>query len=167
MSVALARGPEVETDLAEFERMFHSVSQRTVGAVALVTGSVVAAEEATQEAFVRALLRWSSVREHPRPDLWVLRTATRIAIDDWRKRKRETPLEGASHLELEGQIESLWLNWGLAQLTPKQRQAVVLKYFAGMTTPEIAHATDRSTETVKSHLESAMRRLRRLFTGQQ
>jgi hypothetical protein len=70
----------------------------------LATGNVAAAEEATQEAFVRALQGWTKLSQHPRPDLWIMRTAKRIAIDEWRKRRREIALADASYAELEGSL---------------------------------------------------------------
>jgi DNA-directed RNA polymerase specialized sigma24 family protein len=43
-----------------------------------------AAEDATAEAFARALVKWDSVAQHPNPRAWVIRTA-RNAYLSWRR----------------------------------------------------------------------------------
>jgi len=46
-----------------------------------VTGSADAAEDAAQEAYARAAQRWEQLRDHPQPEIWVLRVGTNLAID--------------------------------------------------------------------------------------
>jgi RNA polymerase sigma factor (sigma-70 family) len=44
-----------------------------------------AAEDATAEAFTRALLHWDTVAVHPNPRAWVLRVAWNYHRSSWRK----------------------------------------------------------------------------------
>ena len=46
-----------------------------------------AAEDATAEAFIRALLHWDTVAVHPNPRAWVLRVAWNYHRSSWRKRE--------------------------------------------------------------------------------
>jgi len=51
----------------------------------------------------------------------------------------------------------------LAKLSPRQRRAIVLYYYAGYTTKEIASMTGSSGATVAVHLHCGRRRLRELL----
>jgi len=42
------------------------------------------AQDAVQEAFIRAWQRWSAIREYERPEAWVRMVACRIATSRWR-----------------------------------------------------------------------------------
>lgn len=146
-----------------FETFFEETCQRIVGLVAVATGDVAAAEDAVQEAYARALARWGRVSRLDRPDLWVARVASRIAIDAWRRRRRETPLEVDMRAAVHDDIDRLWVRWGLEGLSPMQRMTVVLRHVEGRPVAEVAAAVSTSPETVKTHLKRATRRLRRLL----
>ncbi len=148
---------------ASFEAFFEETCQRIVGIVAVATGDVAAAEDAVQEGYARALTRWGRVSRLDRPDLWVVRVATRIAIDAWRRRRRETPLEVDMRAAVHDDIDRLWVRWGLEGLSPMQRMTVVLRHVEGRPVAEVAAAVSTSPETVKTHLKRATRRLRRIL----
>jgi RNA polymerase sigma-70 factor (ECF subfamily) len=153
---------------AAFSTFFLESLQRVAGVVALALGDAETAEDATQEAFIRARARWSRVGGLERPDLWVVRVAVNRGRDMRRGRARErrrlelvgvgAQTEAASEL-----IRSLWLQWGLAQLPPRQRAAVVLHHLEERPIDEVARALDRSSETVRTHLKLGRRRLRLLL----
>lgn len=48
----------------------------------------------------------------------------------------------------------------MADLPPQMRAALALRYFAGLSVPEIAEAMGKSVNTVKSHLRVGLERLR-------
>ncbi|MHB8510160.1 MAG: ABC transporter substrate-binding protein [Candidatus Dormibacteria bacterium] len=77
---------------AGFPAFFAQSYPRVLGIVAVTTGDRVAAEDATQEAFARALERWARVSEMASPERWVIRVAINQAIDEYRKRTPETEL---------------------------------------------------------------------------
>jgi RNA polymerase sigma-70 factor (ECF subfamily) len=143
-----------------FTEFFSASCQRVVGLVALVTGEVAGAEAATQEAFARAYAAWPRVRRLGRPDAWVVRVASRIAIDGWRRRRREVPLDPARAAAAQDHIARLWVQWGLSGLSPRQRLAVVLRHVDGLSVQEVAEAIGVSPETAKTHLRRGLRRLR-------
>ena len=61
-----------ETGFAEFYRASH---QRCLRAVIAGAGRPDLAEDLVAEAFTRALVSWRTVRDHPAPEAWVVRTA--------------------------------------------------------------------------------------------
>ncbi|HWD07976.1 MAG TPA: RNA polymerase sigma factor [Actinomycetota bacterium] len=146
-----------------FEPFFAATCQTVVGLVAAVTGDLRLAEDATQEAYLRALRRWGRVRQLDRPELWVARVASNLAIDRWRRHRRESGGATDRPIDPPDSVGKLWVEWGLAQLTPAERRVVLLKDLEGYPVKEIAGRLGRSPETVKSQLASGRRRLRQLL----
>jgi len=58
---------------------------------------------------------------------------------------------------------SLAVERALAQLSPEQREAVVLKIYQGMKFEEMAEALDCPVSTVKSRLYAALDRLKQML----
>ena len=134
-----------------------------VGLVALVTRDASAAEDATQEAYVRAYSRWPKVSTLDRPDLWVARVATRIAIDRWRRQRRETELQASSPADFDDSVQNMWVRWGLDDLSPRQRALIVMHHVEGHSLASLSLHTGTSTETIKTHLKRGRARLRKLL----
>ena len=61
-----------ETGFADFYRASY---QRCLRAVIAGAGRPDLAEDLVAEAFTRALVSWRTVRDHPAPEAWVVRTA--------------------------------------------------------------------------------------------
>jgi len=55
----------------DFTAFYASAFARLVGQLALVTGELQEAEDVVQEAFARASMRWSRLREYEVPEAWV------------------------------------------------------------------------------------------------
>ena len=70
---------------AFYEREYH----RVVGFVYAVAGSWEAAEDATQEAFLRAHRQWERVGRYDQPGAWVRRVAANLAVSAFRRRLAE------------------------------------------------------------------------------
>jgi RNA polymerase sigma-70 factor, ECF subfamily len=152
------------TDEASFERFFTESCHLVVGLVAVTTGDIPGAEDAVQEAYVRAHRRWERVATMDRPDLWVAHVATRVAISSWRRRRRETTLDAAVAAEVSDSVTRLWARWGLEALSPNQRLAVVLHHIHGLPVDEVAAESGSSKETVRTHLKRGRQRLRQLLS---
>src|SRR5438093_4218956 len=90
---------------AEFESFFVDSFQHVVGMAAAVSGDPGLAEDAAQEAYVRAFRRWDGVRRMDRPERWVARVAINLVLDGRRRTRRETELpaevEHAAHDQVE------------------------------------------------------------------
>jgi RNA polymerase sigma-70 factor (ECF subfamily) len=161
MSISAAvAGMSTGTAEAVFEAVFTDAYHRVVGLVAAVTGDEGLAEDAAQEAFARAYQRWSRVGRLDRPDLWVARVASRIAIDQWRRRRRETALDGADRVTIPDDVQRLWVQWQLERLSPMQRASILLHCWEGRPVAEVATLLGRSQATVRTHLLMGRRRFR-------
>jgi RNA polymerase sigma-70 factor, ECF subfamily len=127
-------------------------------------GDAVAAEDATQEAFARALARWRRLRKEPWAAGWVTTTALNVLK---RQLRRSGPVSGAEEdgAEENHEAESLDL-WAAIRLLPeRQREAVVLHYVVDLSIAESAAAMRCEEGTVKAHLSRARQALRHLLEG--
>jgi RNA polymerase sigma-70 factor (ECF subfamily) len=156
----------------DFSDFFLCKIEHVVGAVALVTRDVGAAEDAAQEAFHRAYRRWNDVGTLARPELWVIRVATNLAVDAYRKKRNEREIADnqtlPSHLaEADELIGRQWLQYGLDQLNPRQRAAFVMHVAEGQPFADIAGTLGTSTGAVRQHVSRARKTLRRLWSADQ
>lgn len=132
------------------------------------------AEEAAQEAFIRAYTRLDSYDPAHKFSTWLLSITSNYCIDQIRKRRAlllsiDEPL--APHPALmsdrsKGPEAQLMMNQQqelvqslLAELAPDYRQAVVLRYWHEMSYEEIAEVMDTSVSAIKSRLFRARRQL--------
>jgi RNA polymerase sigma factor (sigma-70 family) len=123
----------------------------------LLTGSRPIAEELVQDAFEQVVRRWDVVE---RPEGY-LRVAVINGARSW-SRRRFAPVEAIAHV-VEIDQEAVAVRSVLAALPHHQREALVLRYFAGFTDSEIATALDQPLGTVKSNLRRGLARMRKVF----
>src|ERR1700680_4726793 len=129
-------------DDTEFARFFARGYPRIVAVLDLALGDRELAEDAAQEAFARALARWSRVSGMDRPDGWVYVTAMNVARRD---RRRAQGPRSCTEVELsaalsDGVATRVLVRDLVLTLSPRQRQAVVLRYTAGLSVQEVADA---------------------------
>ena len=152
--------------LDDFEDFFTRNYSPLRRALTLAFGSADLADDAAQEAFIRACVRWSRLRSMARPQGWVYVTATNVARDQLRRSGRREYAEGREHLQEAARdvaisaVAHVDVRDALATLAPRQRMAVVLRYLADLTNEEVAQAMGCSVGTVKSTLHSALAGLR-------
>ncbi len=120
------------------------------------------AEEAVQEAFVKALMQWKRLEATENPAGWVRTVAVRRLLNERRSRDREAKaiarLGNAVVDPPDG--HDLDIRAEVRELPPQQRIAVGLYYGGGYPVSEIAAAMDLADGTVKYHLHAARERLR-------
>jgi RNA polymerase sigma-70 factor (ECF subfamily) len=124
---------------------------------AFTAGRRAIAEEATAEAFARALTHRERIRH---PLAWVYRTAFRVAAEEMRRERRPAPDLPAGVDDapgLGGLIDAL------RQLSPNQRAAIVLRYEADLPVDEVARRMGIKAATVRVHLHRGRARLRQLL----
>jgi RNA polymerase sigma-70 factor (ECF subfamily) len=137
---------------------------RVAASVALATRSPDLAEDATAEAFARALANWPKVREMNVPAAWVYR----VAVNQVRSVLRRTLLERrwAERHRSEPDVEvalpdpALWR--AVRTLPDRQRTVIALRYVLDLPEAEIASALGISRGTVAATLSAARRRLAQL-----
>ena len=135
----------------------------------VVTGSQHAAEDAVQDALARACERWSKVSRTMDPDTYVRRMIINAHISRWRRTRRESPVEVVlaadpqpDHADRLGADDAVWAV--CRTLPPRQRAAVVLRFYEDLDYPEIAAVLGCSEVTVRSHVHRALAALRARLT---
>jgi RNA polymerase sigma factor (sigma-70 family) len=126
--------------------------------LAMSAGSRDVADEATCEAFARLYAYREGVHD---PVAWVFRTAFRLAGRELKRQRRYVSdpipdLASGDHVSALPQDVAA----GLRRLSPEQRSAVFLHYFADMPVGEVARLCGVPTATVKVRLHRARRALR-------
>ena len=142
-----------------FETFFAEQYESVFRGLTVAFRDPLLAEEAAQEAFTRAYLRWGHVQQMERPAGWVYVVATRVAIRKRRPDRDEAPSKvGAPSME-EQVVDRLTMQHAIAELPERQRLALVLRHFADLPLHEIATAMGCALGTVKSTLHAAHSRL--------
>lgn len=113
------------------------------------------AADFVQEAFVRLTARWFGVRD---TRSYLFQIVTNLARSEWRRRKRQ-PMPLREIDQSADPDEALAVRTAVLRLPEKEREVVVLRYYADLDLAEIAKITGRPEGTVKSQLFNARRRL--------
>lgn len=123
-----------------------------------LTGDQTVAVDIAQEAFTRLLARWRSVRD---PRAWLFFVATNLARDHWRTLTRDRDLteRAGSHLAGASLPSDPWLRDLVERLPHRQRQAILLHYYADISVQEIAKLLHVPVGTVKRRLHDGRTRL--------
>jgi RNA polymerase sigma factor (sigma-70 family) len=142
----------------ELERVYRQDRARMWRCLLGFTGDPELARDAMAEAFAQALGRGDAVRDL---DRWVWRAAFRIASGEMKRRsRRRTLIDDRSYEMTEPPIDLLRI---LRQLSPKQRAVIILHFYAGHPTREIAAILGCTNGTVRVHISQGRKRLRRLL----
>lgn len=141
--------------VAEFDAFYVATASRLLKQMVLVTGDLAEAEDVTQEAYERAWLSWSTVRDCLSAEAWVRTVARRVAVSRWRRVRnssqawlRTTTRTGNVELE----TDHVALIQALGQLPTKQRVAIVLHPVADLPVEQVAEETGSSESAVKKQL---------------
>jgi RNA polymerase sigma-70 factor (ECF subfamily) len=132
------------------------------------------AEEAAQEAFIRAYTRLDSYNPNHKFSTWLLSITSNYCIDQIRKRRAillsiDEPLaphpalmsdrtKGPEAQTLEGEQQDM-VQTLLQELPADYRQAVVLRYWYELSYEEIAEMMDTTVSAIKSRLFRARKQL--------
>jgi RNA polymerase sigma factor (sigma-70 family) len=124
------------------------------------------ADDCFQETFLAALRAYPTLRDGSRLDHWILRIASRKAIDHHRRATRtprpveavpeapEPPASGVDH-------ELLWK--AIGELPPRQRLAVVHRYVLDRSYADVAESMGGTEEAARANVHQAMRKLREMI----
>jgi RNA polymerase sigma factor (sigma-70 family) len=145
--------------LPPFERFYEQHRDEVFGYLTRLLGRTTA-EDAFQETFLRALRGYPTLRHARHLRAWIFTIATRIAIDEQRRRKPvATPAPEASVEDRRPAYADLA---DLANgLPPTERAAVVLRYGYDLSYADIGEALGSSEEAARQAASSGVRRLRR------
>ena len=151
-------------DAAAFEAFYAENLARIVRACLLVTLDPAAAEDVAAEAFARLWSKWGSIHGPDHAGGFVFKTAMRLC----RRRVRRTdPPVGRPIDEAEAVVRRADVFDALSKLPVRQRQAVVLRDWAGFETSEVARMMGARESTVRVHLARGRGALRVALSGEE
>jgi RNA polymerase sigma factor (sigma-70 family) len=153
----MAGGIEQRT---EFEDWFRALYSSALGVARRLLSEPSEAEDAVAEAFARALVAWRRVRGLPYRDAWLLRVVANVAIDQVRRHRQAPAVDVAVEAEDDAAVLRVALSAALRALPKRQREAIVLRYLAGLSTAEVASYLHISPESVKEHVARGVVKLR-------
>ncbi len=156
-------------DRAAFAKLVRNHLGRSNAIAVRMLGSAAEAEEVVQEAFLRVWQKAPTWRKDggARVSTWLARVIVNLCIDR-RRRARSVPLEEVPEMadSAPGADDVLALEerrqrvaTALAELPDRQRAAVVLSYYEGLSNAEVAGALEISVGAVESLLVRARRSL--------
>ncbi|MGA6228157.1 SigE family RNA polymerase sigma factor [Streptomyces umbrinus] len=143
-----------------FDAFYTSTAKRMVATVYAMTGDLAEAEDAVQEAYVRAWQRWRGWSGGGDPLPWVRTVAMRLAISAWRRtrgRLRAHFRHGPQADVPELSADRVALVVALRELSPDQRQAVILHHLLDLPVEQVARETGASSGAVRTRLSRARR----------
>jgi RNA polymerase sigma-70 factor (ECF subfamily) len=124
------------------------------------------AEDATQDALVRAWRDLPTLRDVERFDAWLYRITVRACADvgrhrrRWRAELRVVPIEPAESDRAAELADRDQLDRGLRRLSDAQRTILILTYYVGLSPSEAADVLEIPVGTAKSRLHYAIDALR-------
>lgn len=125
-----------------------------------------AAQDAVQDAALRAWVAWPRLRDRNRLDPWLDRIIVNCCRDRLRKEARDSRAIRALRLDGHGpqsdpRVDAL--RQAIVRLSPDHRIAVTLRYFDDLSIEEIARRTGCREGTIKSRLHYALLALRAAY----
>lgn len=148
----------MEPDL--LRELYAGAYSRLVGQLYGICGDLAEAEDVVAEAFARGVARRRALQAAENPEAWLRTVAVNVARSRWRRRKVATRLTAlraqtppqvpASHPDLS--TDRIALVQALRRISPSQREAIALHYFADLPVHEVAHTLQVPVGTVKARL---------------
>jgi RNA polymerase sigma-70 factor (ECF subfamily) len=134
--------------------------------LALFLGEQHVAEDLAQEALIRLHQRWESSGRPDSPRAWLSTVALNLARSWWRRRYAEVRANRRVQAPVTTALgpdpaDVLAVRTAVVALPERQRAAVVLRFYAGLSVAEAAAALRCREGTVKSLTHHAIHQLRR------
>jgi RNA polymerase sigma-70 factor, ECF subfamily len=148
----------MSADPGRLEQVYREHAAKLWRALVAYTGDREIADDALAEAFAQAVGRGKALQT---PERWVWIAAFRIAAGELNTREPRSP--PSEPLCAPDATEAIELVEALTKLSPKQRAVLVLHYYGGYKTREIALIVGSTAATVRVHLSAGRRRLRALL----
>jgi RNA polymerase sigma-70 factor (sigma-E family) len=148
----------------EGEHFVRALYPKLRGFLELHTGDRDLADELTQETLARVWARWPRVRRMASPQAYAFRIALNLARSWFRRRSRErralARLDATDVSDEPATAERVATRAAMVALPRRQREVLLLRYFAGLDVAETADTMGCTPGTVKAHTHRALARLR-------
>jgi RNA polymerase sigma-70 factor, ECF subfamily len=152
-----------------FAELYERTFPRVYAYVASLLRDRAAAEDVTAQAFERAYRKRRSYRAgRGTMEAWLFGIARNAALDELRRRKRRTRLEGdpedsgvpSSDDQVELALRRETLRAALGSLDGRERDLIALKFAGGLTNAEIGRILGMSESAVGTRLHRTITKLR-------
>ncbi len=182
--------PEVQEQYMLVSRALQGDQEAFAGIVALYSATMLrtaylivedrdVAEDVVQDAFIQAWHHLPDLREAGALRPWLMRIVVNQCISFKRRVARssafvrqalseqETDMLAQVADHFKGRMERDWdLAHAIENLPARQRVAIVLHYYNGMTLPEMARALHTSENTLKKRIQAALANLRQVLRAE-
>jgi RNA polymerase sigma-70 factor (sigma-E family) len=152
-------------DDAEFTELVRARSGALLRTAYLILGDHALAQDLVQEALTKVYVAWPRIQKHEGADAYARAVVVNTAIS-WKRRKGwrsersvgevpepATPTDDVPDVRL-----AVWRT--LQSLPPRQRAAIVLRYYEDLSVSETAQLMGCADGTVKSQVSQGIARLR-------
>src|SRR4051812_22273426 len=158
----------------DFEALYRTARDDVFAYVATLLRDRGAAEDVTALAFERAFRKSRSFDARRGSErAWLFGIARNAALDELRKRKRSAALttEPADVApgpdeEMDRALRRAAVRTALAELPPRERELVALKFHAGLDNAELAAVLGVSVSNAGTRLHRALNKLREILDDQ-
>jgi RNA polymerase sigma-70 factor (ECF subfamily) len=156
---------EVDQTNLKFEVVYEAEHNRLLRIAYALTGHWAAAEDLTQEAFLRLQQQWRRVSAYERPEAWLRRVLLNLATS--RARRLAAEARAAARFARERSTnptvsEDTAEFWGAIRALPRrQAQVLALFYAEDRAIAEVAEILGCAEGTVRAHLHQGRETLRR------
>ncbi len=148
---------------------------RTLSQAQRMLGDRAEAEDVAQEAMMRLWRIAGDWRQgEAQVSTWLYRVTANLCTDRLRRGKRSVPLDAVSEpadgqpsvlARMQTEARAKALSDALAQLPPRQAEAVALRHLEGLSNPEIAEVMEIGIEAVESLTARGKRGLAAILAG--
>jgi RNA polymerase sigma-70 factor, ECF subfamily len=149
-------------DDIEFERFFRQFEARITGFLWRMTGDRDMTCDLCQETFIRAWQNFKQISAYPKPESWLFRVATNLALNNARR-----PIAASldDHHPISSDpgkhfIEDDFVRQILNEMPQKQRALLILRDVDGFSCQEISQFLGMSVNAVKMALSRAREQFR-------
>ncbi|WP_199509529.1 SigE family RNA polymerase sigma factor [Nucisporomicrobium flavum] len=127
------------------------------------------AQDLTQSTLTKLYLGWRRVRQADNLPAYAQKVLVRVYLDHRRRRSSTEAVVGALHEQGYRHHPDLRLTMldALAQLPPRDRAIVILRYFEDLSVEQVADALEVPASVVKTQTRRSLERLRGLLAADQ
>jgi RNA polymerase sigma-70 factor (ECF subfamily) len=161
-----------EPSSARFDALYRETASDVFAYVLTLLRDRAAAEDVTAAAFERAYRRHATFDpERGTRRAWLFGIARNAALDELRRRRRSAALLAdpedpgapgrADEPDEEAAVRRAAVRAALAQLDPRERELIALKFHAGLSNAEIARVLGVSESNAGTRVHRAVTRLRK------
>lgn len=145
----------------DFGRLYRQTYHRVLFTLYGILRDPAAAEDCTQDAYVRAFRAWPSWKPDAPAEAWLHRIAINVGISYRRRQRLRIATDRLLRREAvePGDTDRLDLMKALRQLKPRHAAVIVLRHHHGYSNREIAAALGIPESTVSAQLAAAKRQL--------